>query len=500
AFVASRGLLAKIFLILEVHVDGAEAHDRAGNLGRKLERDSFFGLDVQHQLIRHQMFDGRVAEEHEGRPSKLYHDLSITHRHTLAGSQVEGNVGPAPVVDQQFHGDEGLGARIRGDIGLGPVGGDALAVFGALAILAAHAAAEDVFIAGGLDGVENFGLLVADGVGVAGDGRLHGGEADELHDVVGHHIAQRAGVIEISAAAFEANFFSHRDLDMVDVTAVPDRLEDSVGEAEGHDVLDGFFSEIVIDAVDLFFVGDFEQLLVERFSGVEIVAEGFLDDYPPPVVVVLGHQSGVRELLDDRAEKSGRGGQVVEKVLMSPVILIDLVEKVVELRVEFVVFEVSGKVVETAGEPLPELVFGTFAAIGADVVVNPLAEFIGRQLGASHANHGELAGEQVGAGEVVERRDQHASGEIAGRAEDHHDARIALFADARRCGCDLFRYLCHDSSFWFESWSFAPSGLVRFFRFPHGLRRGLYSYAASRLAMAAPQEALRDPFLPRSAG
>ena len=43
---------------------------------------------------------------------------------------------------------------------------------------------------------------------------------------------------------------------MIDVAAVPDRLEDSVGEAERQDVLHRFFAQIVVDAVDLLFVGD----------------------------------------------------------------------------------------------------------------------------------------------------------------------------------------------------------------------------------------------------
>jgi hypothetical protein len=33
--------------------------------------------------------------------------------------------------------------------------------------------------------------------------------------------------------------------------AVPQRLEDAVGEAQHQDVLDGFFAEEVIDAIDL---------------------------------------------------------------------------------------------------------------------------------------------------------------------------------------------------------------------------------------------------------
>jgi hypothetical protein len=38
---------------------------------------------------------------------------------------------------------------------------------------------------------------------------------------------------------------------VVDVATVPDRLKNSVAEAKHHEVLDSFFSEVVIDAVNL---------------------------------------------------------------------------------------------------------------------------------------------------------------------------------------------------------------------------------------------------------
>jgi hypothetical protein len=38
---------------------------------------------------------------------------------------------------------------------------------------------------------------------------------------------------------------------VVDVLAVPHRLEDAVGEAEDEKVLDGLLAEVVVDAVDL---------------------------------------------------------------------------------------------------------------------------------------------------------------------------------------------------------------------------------------------------------
>ena len=43
----------------------------------------------------------------------------------------------------------------------------------------------------------------------------------------------------------------HRDLHVVDVAAVPDRLEDPVAEPEDEQVLDGLLAQVVVDAEDL---------------------------------------------------------------------------------------------------------------------------------------------------------------------------------------------------------------------------------------------------------
>src|SRR5689334_22510848 len=52
-----------------------------------------------------------------------------------------------------------------------------------------------------------------------------------------------------------------------------------------------------------------------------------------------------------------------------------------------------------------------------------LAKLIGTPLVFRHADDGELAREQPGAQQVVDRRQQLALSEIAGRAENHHYAR-----------------------------------------------------------------------------
>ena len=94
-FVAGAGLLAEIVGILEVHVDRAQAHDWARGLGAEAQRNAFFRLDVEHQLVRRQLFDRRIAEQDERRAAELNHDVRVARRQALAGAEVERNVRPS---------------------------------------------------------------------------------------------------------------------------------------------------------------------------------------------------------------------------------------------------------------------------------------------------------------------------------------------------------------------------------------------------------------------
>src|SRR5260370_31237283 len=60
-----------------------------------------------------------------------------------------------------------------------------------------------------------------------------------------------------------------------------------------------------------------------------------------------------------------------------------------------------------------------------DLLRRMLAERVIRQVDDRSAHHREAGGQQALLGEVVERRQQLAPAEVAGRAEDDHDARLA---------------------------------------------------------------------------
>ena len=136
------------------------------------------------------------------------------------------------------------------------------------------------------DGAQQLGALVADGVGAEAGAGLHGDGGHHLQQVVLDHVAQRAGLLIVGAAAFDADGFGAGDLDVVDVAAIPERLEDAVAEAEGQDVLDGFLAEVVIDAVDLGFVEDFVEAVAELAGAGEVVAEGLFDDEAAPAIAL----------------------------------------------------------------------------------------------------------------------------------------------------------------------------------------------------------------------
>ncbi|MGY4378946.1 hypothetical protein ACVWZ3_006585 [Bradyrhizobium sp. i1.3.6] len=53
---------------------------------------------------------------------------------------------------------------------------------------------------------------------------------------------------------------------MVDMVAIPDRLEHAVGKAQHQDVLHRLLAEIMIDPVDLVLVHDLQEIGIQRLG------------------------------------------------------------------------------------------------------------------------------------------------------------------------------------------------------------------------------------------
>ena len=102
---------------------------------------------------------------------------------------------------------------------------------------------------------------------------------------------------------------ARRDLDVLDVVAVPHRLEDVVGETQRHEVLHGLLAQVVIDAEHLRLREDREHVAVERARLLQVAAERLLDDDAGRARLVAD-EPVLAELAHDDAEELRRGREV----------------------------------------------------------------------------------------------------------------------------------------------------------------------------------------------
>jgi hypothetical protein len=144
---------------------------------------------------------------------------------------------PIAVVDYNCQRYEGLSQGMRGDVGLLTVPGYRRPAYGSAPVLAAHHASRAIVGVDRLHGFQHLHLFVLQRAGRERVRRLHAGQGQKLNHVVRNHIPQGVRVVVVAAAALHSGRLRDGDLDMVDIAADPDRLEDTVGETEHHDVL-----------------------------------------------------------------------------------------------------------------------------------------------------------------------------------------------------------------------------------------------------------------------
>ena len=200
--------------------------------------------------------------------------------HPLAGAQEKRHVGPAPVVDVRAQRDECFGAAARRHVVFFEVALHRLAVHRAGGVLAAHGIASDVLGRHRTQRAQHLELFVTDRVRIERHRRLHRDDAQQLQQVVLHHVAQRAGLVVETRAAAHADRFRDRDLHALDIRRLPQRAENRIAEAQHHQVLHGFLAEVVVDPVDLRFVEMLADRRVDFLRGRQIVAQRLFEHDP----------------------------------------------------------------------------------------------------------------------------------------------------------------------------------------------------------------------------
>src|SRR2546426_3607458 len=146
--------------VFKAHVYRPYPQQRPRNLGPKAERDCFHRLNLDDQRVRMQLVKWSVPKQLKRRTFELDGDLRVALRQPLARPQIERHSRPAPIIDVELQGHERLTARFRRDPWFRPISRYFFLTQQSRAILAAHAAPQNVVRAQRLNRMQNLSLLI----------------------------------------------------------------------------------------------------------------------------------------------------------------------------------------------------------------------------------------------------------------------------------------------------------------------------------------------------
>ncbi len=203
--------------------------------------------------------------------------------------------------------------------------------------------------------------------------------------------------------------------------AVPHRLEQGVGETQGHQVLHRLLAEVMVDAEDRAFRKHRPDVVVDGVGACAIVADRlFNDDARAGSLQPLG-----AEPARNRAEEVGAGGEIEgADAFVRP-------ERIPKIGPAGVVHGVGSDVVEAGEEPIERLARAVVDRLEFHQrVLHAGAEDVAVEAPARHADDPGRVGELSAPLAMEQRRIELAIGEIARPAEHDQIERINL-DDAR---------------------------------------------------------------------
>ena len=278
-------------LVAGEELDGLADQGLSGLLRPCTQRDRHVRRQPEAEVVGVRWL--RFCEHGLGWTLQLHEHLGCAHGQALAGTEVERDAAPAPGVDVQAQRRERLDGRSGRDA-------PDLAI---PAVLAAH----HVLRRERPDRIEHLELPVPDRLRGLPRWGLHAEQAHDLEQVVLDHVPDRPRLVVEGPPVGHVEGLGHVDLHARDVIAVPERLEERVGEAEVEQVLNRLLAEIVVDPEDGRLGEDLVDRGVQGDGACQVAPEWLLEDDPR-----AGGGAGGRQVRDHLPEERGRDGQVVK--------------------------------------------------------------------------------------------------------------------------------------------------------------------------------------------
>ena len=97
-----------------------------------------------------------------------------------------------------------------------------------------------------------------------------------------NHVAQGTRAFVIPSASFESHRFGRRNLHVLNVAPVPDRLKEGVGKPQGQNILYRFFTQVMVYPVNLLFGKKPAQQGIQLLSRFKVMPKRFFNHNPHP--------------------------------------------------------------------------------------------------------------------------------------------------------------------------------------------------------------------------
>src|SRR5271166_323882 len=405
----------------EVHVDVADFHRAARDLGTEPQGDPFVRLYPDDNGVGAELVGHGGVERQMGRAFEDQSDLGHPAAQSFPGSQVERHDGPAAGVHLERDGGECLGGGVLREALLVEQTDHFLAALPAGSVLATAAGLIERLRE--LGGRQHLDLLGLQRAGFEADRLFHRGEREQLHQVVLDDIAGGANAVVVAGPPAQSDVFGHGDLHMVHVVRVPDRIPQLVGEAQRQDILHRLLAQVVVDPEYRLLREDRVDHVVEITCALQVVAERLLDDDPAPSIVLRAGQPGLVQLFAHHRERLGRDRQVEGVVAADAALGVELLERLGQPPERVLVVELPAYEPQSIRQPLPDRLAKRGTAVPFDVIEYYLGESVVIPIAAGEAHQGEGRRQQAAVGQVVDGRHDLLMGQVAGDTEKHHGAR-----------------------------------------------------------------------------
>ena len=237
-----------------------------------------------------------------------------------------------------------------------------------------------------------------------------------------NHVAQRAGmVVKGPATSFHADRFGHRDLNVLDVLPIKQRLEDGVAEAKGQEVLYGVLPEVMVDTVNLIRTQKSQDVPVQLHGALQVETERLFDHHASPRLIGLAiDHSCAGQAFNNAAEILGIGRQVRQPVAGQPRSRLQRLQSPGKALHAVAAGEVDLLVEHVVEQAVPVVVLRRHIVPECDhVMAHFFAKALVRFVRPAQAHNGKLLGQESAMPKSLDRRHELPSAQIAVGPENH---------------------------------------------------------------------------------